>query len=204
MKAAQQSDYGEARQVLSLRTDVPVPRELSANQILVRVHAASINPIDWKLLNGNLKLFSRYTFPHTPGCDAAGVVVDVGSAAKRFRIGDQVYGNLGVAGGSFAEYVRGNESMFSLKPSNVPMHVAAAIPLACETSYQALFKKASPPVSTGTKVMICGGSSATGLFAIQLARSVGAQVATTCSKRNFELLEKIGLSRARAVERWWL
>ena len=193
MKAAQQSNYGEVRDVLTLRDDVSVPRELSSNQILVRVNTASINPVDWKLLNGNLSLVSRQSFPHIPGGDVAGVVVAVGSGVKRFQIGDKVFGNVGMNGGSYAEYVRANESFFSLKPKNLNMEEAAAVPLVCETSYQALFKKASPPVGAGTKVFICGGSTATGLCAIQLAKAVGAQVATTCSQRNFNLLEKLGL-----------
>jgi NADPH:quinone reductase-like Zn-dependent oxidoreductase len=193
MKAAQQSEYGEARNVLTLRDNIPVPQQLSSDQILVRVNAASINPVDWKLLNGNLSLLVHYSFPHTPGCDVAGLVVDVGSAVKRFRIGDKVYGNVGMNGGSYAEYVRGNESMFALKPKNLTMEEAAAIPLACETSYQALFTKAIPPVAAGTKVLICGGGTATGLYAIQLAKAVGAKVAVTCSQRNFALLEKLGL-----------
>ena len=193
MKAAQQSKYGEIRDVLTLRDDIPVPRKLSSKQILVRVDAASINPVDWKLLNGNLSLISRYTFPHIPGKDVAGVVVDIGSEVKRFQIGDQVYGNIKTQGGSYAEFVRGNESMFALKPKNLTMEEAAAVPLACETSYQALFQRVSPPVGKGYKVFICGGSSATGLFAIQLAKAVGAQVATTASQRNFSLLEGLGL-----------
>jgi NADPH:quinone reductase-like Zn-dependent oxidoreductase len=139
MKAAQQSNYGEVRDVLTLRDDVPVPETLSSEQILVRVNAASINPVDWKLLNGNLSILSRYTFPHTPGHDVAGVVVSIGSAVTRFQVGDKVYGNVGVTGGSYAEYVRGNESMFALKPKNLSMEEAAAVPGACETSYQVLF-----------------------------------------------------------------
>jgi len=193
MKAAQQSNYGEARDVLTLRDDVPVPQNLSSKQVLVRVHAVSINPVDWKLLNGNLSVLSRYTFPHTPGNDVAGVVVNIGSGVTRFQVGDKVYGNLGIPGGSFAEFVRGNESNFSLKPKNLSMEEAAAVPLACETSYQALFKKLTPPVGSGTKILICGGTTATGLFAIQLAKAVGAQVAVTSSQRNFNLLEKLGL-----------
>jgi NADPH:quinone reductase-like Zn-dependent oxidoreductase len=141
MKAAQQSNYGEVRDVLTLRDDVPVPQTLSSKQILVRVHAASINPLDWKLLNGNLSVMSRYTFPHIPGNDVAGVVVNIGSGVTRFQVGDKVYGNLGIPGGSYAEFVRGNETLFALKPKNLSMEEAAAVPLACETSYQALFKK---------------------------------------------------------------
>jgi NADPH:quinone reductase-like Zn-dependent oxidoreductase len=192
MKAAQQSGFGEARQVLTLSENVPVPRELSSKQILVRVHAASINPIDWKTLNGNLSLITRFSFPHVPGKDVAGVVVDKGSGVKRFQVGDKVYGNLGTSDGSYAEYARGEESSFALKPNNLTMEEAAAVPLACETSYQALFSKASPPIAAGSKILIAGGSTATGLFAIQLAKAVGAHVTTTCSQRNISLLEKLG------------
>jgi NADPH:quinone reductase-like Zn-dependent oxidoreductase len=192
MKAAQQSRFGEVRDVLTLRDDVPVPRQLSSKQILVRVHAASINPIDWKTLNGNLSLVTRFSFPHIPGKDVAGVVVDIGSDVKRFQVGDKVYGNLGMKDGSYAEYARGDESAFAIKPKNLTMEEAAAVPLACETSYQALFNKVSPPIGEGSKILICGGSTATGLYAIQLAKAVGALVTTTCSQRNFSLMEKLG------------
>jgi len=192
MKAAQQNGFGDVRDVLTLREDVPVPRELSSKQVLIRVHAASINPIDWKALNGNLSFFARFPFPHIPGKDLAGVVVDTGSDVKRFKVGDKVYGNLSMNDGSFAEYARGDESLFALKPNNLTMEEAAAVPLACETSYQALFNKASPPIGTGSKILIAGGSTSTGLYAIQLAKAVGAYVTATCSKRNVGLIEKLG------------
>ncbi|CAF1137288.1 unnamed protein product [Rotaria sordida] len=192
MTAAQQNSYGEARDVITLRSDVLVPRQLSCNQVLVRVHAASINPIDWKLLNGNMSHVNRYSFPHIPGNDVAGVVVNVGSSVKRLKIGDKVYGNLSGDGGTYAEFVRGNESKFALKPNNLTMIEAAAVPLACETSYQVLFNKASPPIGPGSKVFVCGGATATGWYAIQMAKAVGAHVATTSSQRNFGLLEKLG------------
>ncbi|CAF0820462.1 unnamed protein product [Rotaria sordida] len=192
MKAAQQNGYGEVRNVLTLRNDVPVPYELSSKQILIRVHAGSINQIDWKVLNGNFSSLVRLSFPHVPGKDVAGVIVNIGLGVKRFQIGDKVYGNLGMNDGSFAEYVRGDESLFSLKPNNITMEEAAAIPLACQTSYQVLFKKASPPIGMESKILICGGSTATGLYAIQLAKAVGAHVTATCSQRNFSLMEKLG------------
>jgi NADPH:quinone reductase-like Zn-dependent oxidoreductase len=192
MTAAQQNGYGEARDVITLEHNVPVPRRLSSNQILVRVHAAAINPIDWKLLNGNLSLIIRFSFPHIPGKDVAGVVVDVGSSVKHLKVGDKIYGNLHSDEGTYAEYVRGNESQFALKPSNLTMVEAAAVPLACETSYQVLFIKASPRVGPGSKVFVCGGASATGWYALQLAKAAGAHVATTCSQRNFSLMEKLG------------
>ncbi|CAF0893939.1 unnamed protein product [Didymodactylos carnosus] len=193
MKAAQQRGFGAIDQVLTVAIDVPVPRELKSDQILVRVHAASINPIDWKILNGNLSLIQKYSWPHIPGFDCSGIVVDVGPSVKRFRIGDCVYGNVSTEGGSYAEYVRGSQKLFALKPKNLSHIEASACPLACETSYQALFNHGK--VTKDSKVFICGGATATGLFGIQLAKAVGAHVATTCSERNLDILKnKLGLN----------
>lgn len=194
MRAAQQTNFGNVREVLTLSDNVPVPRQLSATQILIRAHAASFNPADWKILYGNLSFVVRYSWPHIPGSDVAGVVVDVGSAVKRFHVGDHVYGNVGMKAGAFAEYVRSEESYFALKPNNLTMEEAAGVPLACDTAYQVLFRTASPPVSKGTKLFICGGSTACGLFAIQLAKAVGASVVTTASQRNLQLLKRLGLT----------
>ncbi|CAF1414437.1 unnamed protein product [Adineta ricciae] len=129
------------RNVLKPDESVNVPRYLSSKQILVQVCAAAINPIDRKILNGRLSLVTWYSFPHTPGTDGAGIVVAIGSGVKRLQIGDHVYGDLTIHGGSYAEYVRKDESIFSLKPKNLTMEEAAAVLLACDTSYQALCKK---------------------------------------------------------------
>ncbi|CAF1409891.1 unnamed protein product [Adineta steineri] len=192
MRAAQQTNFGNVRDVLTLSDNVPVPRELSSKEILVRVYAASINPSDWKILSGMVSIFLNYSWPHIPGSDVSGIIVDVGSAVNRLHIGDDVYGNVGIEGGAFAEYVRTDESSFAINPKNLTMVEAAAIPLACETSYQVLFHNISPSLKKGNKIFICGGSSACGLFAIQLAKSIGASVATTCASRNFQLIEKLG------------
>ena len=122
--------------------------------------------------------------------DCSGIIVDIGSDVERFKIGDSVYGTLGVKGGAFAEYVRDDEVTFALKPANLNYAEAAAIPTACLTSYQALFERLK--CTEDTKILICGGPSATGLYAIQLAKSVGALVATTASPRNTELIKKLG------------
>jgi len=193
MRATLQSSYREARQVLTVKEGVPTPSDLSPKQVLVRVCAASINPIDWKMLKGNFSLLVKRSFPHIPGKDIAGEVVATGTQAKKFKIGDKVYGTLQPCDGSFAEYARCDESMISFKPSNLSMVEAAAVPLACGTSYQALFKRVTPPVSKDTKILILGGATATGLYALQLARAVGATVTVTSSLRNLPLFEKLGL-----------
>lgn len=190
MKAAQQNGYGEARNVLTLRQDAPVPRQLSSSQVLVQVYAASINPYNWKVLKGNMSLVQKLSFPQVPGSDIAGVVVDVGSKVKRLKVGDQVYGLVSV--GAYAEYLRAEENIFALKPSNFSMIEAAAAPGSAETSYQVLFNKALPPIGPGSKIFVCGGATATGLYAIQMAKAAGAYIATTSSPRNFSLLEKLG------------
>ncbi|CAF3960622.1 unnamed protein product [Rotaria sordida] len=151
IKAAQQSGFGDIRDVLTLGENVSVPRT-----------------------------------------DVAGIVVAIGSGVKRLRVDDKVYGDLVIHGGSYAKYIRGDESLFTMKPNNLTMEEAAAVPLACDTSYQALFKKASPPIGTGSKILICGGSTTTDFYAIQLAKAVGAYVTVTCSQRNFSLMEKLG------------
>jgi len=190
MKAAQQNGYGDARNVLTLRQDVPVPRQLSPTQVLVRVYVASINPYNWKLVKGNMALVQKLSFPHVAGSDVAGVVVDTGSKVKRLKVGDKVYGL--VSEGAYAEYLRADENILALKPNNFTMIEAAAAPGSGQTSYQVLFNKASPPIGPGSKIFVCGGATATGLYAIQMAKAVGAHVATTSSQRNFSLLEKLG------------
>lgn len=125
------------------------------------------------------------------GMDCAGVVVDVGSSVKRLKVGDAVYGNLGY-GHAFAEYVSGDESLFALKPTNLSFAEAAAIPLAAETAYEALFEQGQ--ISKDSKVFICGGSTGVGLFAIQLAKAVGANVACTSSPRNLDTIKKLGMN----------
>jgi NADPH:quinone reductase-like Zn-dependent oxidoreductase len=194
MMAVQQNSYGTTRDALTLRSDVAVPRKLSGSQILVRAYAASMNPINWKILEGHFASVIRLSFPCIPGGDVAGIIVDVGPSVKRLRIGDKVLGMVELkTDGSFAEYVLGEESNFGLKSNNINMLEAPGIASSCQTSYQVLFKKAFPPIGSGSKVFICGGSSATGLYAIQMAKAVGAHVATTCSQRNFSLMEKLGL-----------
>jgi alcohol dehydrogenase len=190
MKAAQQNGYGEVRNVLTLGEDVAVPRQLSSTEVLVRVYAASINPYNWKVLKGNMALIQKLSFPHIPGSDIAGVVVDTGSKVKRLKVGDKVFGL--VSEGAYAEYLRVDECQLALKPKNFSMIEAAAAPGSCETSYQVLFNKASPPIGPESKIFVCGGATATGLYAIQLAKAVGAHVATTSSQRNFSLLGKLG------------
>lgn len=121
--------------------------------------------------------------------DCAGIVVSVGSEVKRLTVGDAVYGNLGY-GNAFAEYVRGDESSFAIKPQKLSFNEAAAIPLAAETAYEALFEQSE--ITRDSKVLICGGPTGVGLFAIQSAKATGAHVACTSSPRNRDTLKKLG------------
>jgi NADPH:quinone reductase-like Zn-dependent oxidoreductase len=128
---------------------------ISPSQILVRAYAPSINPIDWKLLQGNISLVKPFSFSHTPGYDVARIVVDIGSEVRRFQIDDKVFGSIGINGGTFVGYVCGEKSMFTLKPNNFSMLEAPAIADSCPISYQVLFQKPAPAMGSGSKVFVC-------------------------------------------------
>ncbi|CAF1389458.1 unnamed protein product, partial [Rotaria sordida] len=137
-----------------------------------------------------------YAFPHIPGMDCSGIVVNVGSSVERLKVGDAVYGNMGY-GNAFAEYVRADESLFALKPANLSFAEAAAVPLAGETAYEALFQQGE--ITRDSKVFICGGPTGVGLFGIQLAKAVGAHIACTSSSRNMDTVKKLGYNATENV-----
>ena len=120
-----------------------MPQELSPRQVLIRVYAVSMNPVNWKILNGNMSLVLRYSFSHIPGSDVVGAVIDGDSAVKRLHVGDHVYGSVGTQGGAYAEYIRADENLFALKPTNLSMEEVVAIPMANLTSYQTLITAAT-------------------------------------------------------------
>lgn len=170
--------------------EVPEP-VVNENDILVQVHSASINLLDAKIKSGEFKLLLPYKFPLILGHDVAGVVTKVGSKVSRFKTGDEVFARpADFHIGTFAEYIAVNEKDVALKPENISMEQAASIPLVALTVWQAFFEKAK--LKKGQKVFIQAGSGGVGTIAIQLAKHLGATVATTTSARNFELVKSLG------------
>lgn len=164
---------------------------LNDNEVLVQIHAASINQIDNKLITGEFKLLLPYKFPLILGHDLAGVVTKIGSKVSRFKVGDEILAQPAVFKiGAFAEYIAINEEHVALKPKNISMEEAASIPLVGLTAWQALIEKAN--LKKGQKVFIQAGSGGVGTFAIQLAKHLGATVATTTSTNNIALVKSLG------------
>jgi NADPH:quinone reductase-like Zn-dependent oxidoreductase len=187
MKAFFIDRYGKQNGTIG---EVPDPA-VGVHDVLIQVHATSVNPLDSKIRTGEFKLILPYTFPLVLGNDLAGVVVRTGSAVKRFKPGDEVYARPPEDRiGTFAELIAVNENALALKPSNLDMAEAASVPLAALTAWQALVETAQ--VKKGQKVLIHAGSGGVGTFAIQLAKHLGAFVATTTSTANVEWVKALG------------
>jgi NADPH:quinone reductase-like Zn-dependent oxidoreductase len=170
--------------------DVPEP-ELRADEVLIQVHAAAVNLFDAKVRNGEVKLILPYRTPFVLGHDVAGVVVRVGPRVSRFKVGDEVYARpFDLRIGTFAELVAVHEDTVALKPRNISMEEAASIPLIGLTAWQALVERTK--LRKGQKVFIQAGSGGVGTFAIQLAKHLGATVATTTSTANVALVKSLG------------
>ena len=169
---------------------MPEP-ELRDDEVLVEVHATSVNPLDFKIRNGDFKLFMPARPPFALGHDVAGVVVRVGASVKQFKQGDEVYASPDdFQVGTFAEYVPVKESSLAIKPKNITMEEAASLPLVALTAWQILKERAK--VKAGQKVFIQAGSGGVGTIAIQLAKHFGAKVATTTSTANVDWVKKLG------------
>lgn len=187
MKAMIIDRYGKVPLKLA---DMPVPT-LGENDVLAEIFAASINPVDFKIRDGKLRMLIKYDMPLILGNDFSGVVKQVGSRVKKFKVGDEIYGRaVKDRIGTFAEYIAIDEDAIALKPKNLSFEEAASIPLVGLTSYQALHDILR--LSVGQKVLIHAGSGGVGTFAIQLAKSMGAYVATTTSEAGFQLVKKLG------------
>ena len=170
--------------------DAPQP-PVGDDDVLVQVHAAGVNVLDAKIANGEFKLLLPYRFPLTLGNDVAGVVVEVGARVRRFKPGDEVYARPDKDRiGTFAEFIAMNEADVAIKPDALSMEKAASIPLVGLTAWQALVEMAD--LKPGQKVFIQAGTGGVGTFAIQLAKHLGATVATTAGAANFELVKALG------------
>lgn len=170
--------------------DVPEPR-LGDSDVLVRVHAAGVNPLDSKIRDGEFKLILPYRPPFTLGHDVAGVVSRVGPAVHGFKVGDEVYARpRDHRIGTFAELIAIDQDDVALKPASLSMPEAAAVPLVALAAWQALVEQAN--VTSGQKVLIHAGSGGVGTMAIQLAKHLGATVATTTSSANVDWVKSLG------------
>src|SRR5213596_3307167 len=180
--------YGSADRVRA--SEVPDP-EMREDDVLVEIHAAGVNPLDSKIRDGEFKLLLPYRLPLILGNELAGVVIRVGSRVRRFKPGDEVYARPDKNRiGTFAEFIAVSEDDLAIKPKSLTMEEAASIPLVGLTAWQALIEKAK--LKKGQKVLIHAGSGGVGTFAIQLAKHVGATVATTTSTANVDLVTSLG------------
>jgi len=188
MKAMIIEKYG--KNVPLVFTEQPTPT-IGEHDVLVEIHAASLNPIDFKIKEGKMKFLLNYRFPLILGNDFSGVVVKVGDRVKTFKPGDEVYGRPRKNRiGTLAEFIAVHEEDIWLKPHNLTFEEAASIPLIGLTTYQAFVDLLK--LQKGQKVLIHAGSGGVGTFAIQLAKLMGAFVATTASEKGYELVKSLG------------
>ncbi|MBL4621469.1 MAG: NADP-dependent oxidoreductase [Immundisolibacteraceae bacterium] len=196
MKAIVFEEYGDSS-VLKF-TDAPMP-PIKADQVLIKVRAAAINPIDWRIRSGGLAKFVECDFPVIPGREVAGVVEQVGADVSRFIVGDEVFGflqQMEMKWGSCAEYVPADAHKLAHKPAGVSHEQATALPVSVHTAQQALFTHAG--LESGQTVLIHAAAGAVGAMAVQLAKLAGATVIATASPENHDYV--LGLGADRVVD----
>ena len=193
MKAIVYQNYGPPDVLQIEEMEKPTAGD---NEVLIKVHAASVNPLDWHFMRGTPYIvrivMTGLSKPKNPrlGVDVAGHVEAVGSKVTQFKAGDEVFGT---CRGAFAEYVCTSESNLVIKPNNVTFEQAAAVPIAAFTALQGLRDKGK--IQPGQKVLVNGASGGIGTFAVQIAKSYGAEVTAVCSTRNIEMVRSIGADR---------
>jgi NADPH:quinone reductase-like Zn-dependent oxidoreductase len=190
MKAIVYTKYGSPDVLQCTEVEKPTPKD---NEVLVNVHAAAANPLDWHLMRGTpffVRFEAGFPKPKNPrlGVDIAGRVEAVGSSVTQFQPGDEVFG--GISPGGFAEYVSVPENTLALKPTNLSFEEAAAVPGVAFTALQGL--RDHGQIQAGQKVLINGASGGVGTFAVQLAKSFGAEVTGVCSTRNLDMVRSLG------------
>jgi len=190
MQALMMTKYGDISTSLAFQSTA-TPKA-AANQVIIKVNASSINPFDYKVLQGEYKAFKKIHFPQGIGRDVSGVVVEVGNLVSHFKVGDAVLSRIdeGLVGRTIAEYVASEAQHTALKPQEMTHEEAASMPLAGLTALQALVTTAQ--LKAGEKVLIHAGSGGVGTIAIQLAKSLGAFVVTTTSTANVDLVKNLG------------
>ncbi|OKH16230.1 zinc-binding alcohol dehydrogenase [Fischerella major NIES-592] len=191
MKAVVIHRYGPAE---VLQYEDVAPPKIKPEELLVKVHASCINPVDWKIRKGMLRIVTGNKFPMVLGLDLAGEVVEVGPNVTRFTIGDSIYGTLRPPnGGAYAEFAAVPESCAAIKPANMSYTEAASVPIAGLTALQGLRDKGN--IKSGQAVLINGASGGVGIFAVQIAKILGAEVTGVCSTKNLEFVKSLGADR---------
>lgn len=190
MRAAQINSYG-GPEVLRTVPDAPKPKP-ATGQVLVEVHAAGVNPFDWKVREGYMKDSIPLKFPATLGGDVAGVVAELGEGVSGFSVGQAVYGQANAAGGegSYAEFTPVKVESLTAKPDSLDYETAAAAPLTGVSAYQALVDHAQ--LKSGQKILIHGAAGGIGSFAVQLAKHLGANVAATAATEDLDYVKGLG------------
>ncbi|TBX42453.1 NADP-dependent oxidoreductase [Lactiplantibacillus paraplantarum] len=191
MQAVVINQYGGPEELQMTTIDQPT---IAADEVLVAVKATSINPIDWKARQGLLKGMFDWQMPVVLGWDVAGIIVAAGPAVTKFKLGDAVFARPDIyedgRRGTYAEYAAVKEDKLALKPTELSFEQAAALPLAGLTAYQVIHNQLK--IQAGEKVLIQAGAGGVGLNAIQIAKYLGAEVATTASPNHHDLLKKLG------------
>jgi NADPH:quinone reductase-like Zn-dependent oxidoreductase len=188
MKAVRIHKYGGLETLVY--ENAPVP-EAGPNEVFIKVYAAGVNPVDWKIREGKMKDIISYQFPLILGLDMAGIIVNVGSLVTRFKAGDVVFARPDISqNGCYAEYAVAKASDVAFAPTSISLAQAAGVPLASQTAWIGLFEVGK--LKKNQRVLIHGASGGVGIFAIQLAKIAGAYVAATTSTPNIELIKSLG------------
>lgn len=188
MRAVRIHEYGDA-QVLNI-DKIALP-SITDDQVLVHVHAAAINPVDWKIRQGFLEGMLGRQLPLTLGWDVAGEIVAIGANVSEWRVGDAIYSRPNISlNGAYADYISIDQHEVAAKPATLNWEQAAAVPLAALTAWQVLHEAAQ--IKANEKVFIQAGAGGVGAFAIQLAKAAGAYVVTSCSTRNVDFVKSLG------------
>jgi NADPH:quinone reductase-like Zn-dependent oxidoreductase len=186
MKAMVIRGYGAVNVLQYEEVEKP---KIKPDQLLVKVYATSVNPIDWKTRKGMLSILTGQKFPLILGFDVAGEVMEVGSQVTRFQIGDTIYGSTSFPGGSYAEFAPIPENLAATKPTNMSYQEAATVPLAALTALQSLVDLGN--LKSGQKVLINGASGGVGVFGVQIAKALGAEVTGVCSAKNLDFVSSL-------------
>lgn len=197
MKAAIYRKYGKSEVIKIEELELPSPGK---DEVRLKVHAAGVNPVDWKIRSGILRWLPIYRLPIIPGMDVSGEVVSVGSDVNDLKPGDHVFGFVN-SRGCYAEYVNVMAEKLMMKPSSMPFEEAAGLSLAGLTALQSLDLGR---IKEGDRVLVSGAAGGVGYFAVQIAVAKGAKVTAVCRKQNFPLVENLGCERLvdNETEEW--